>query len=64
MLLPQVFAGMISNITDADIFEYYLTHRTTLTWSDAQIEAATGYPRKIGCRFVIRGMLDKKAGSD
>ena len=41
---PEVTAAMVNNITDADLFDYYLTHRTTLTWSDAQIEAATGYP--------------------
>ena len=41
---PEVTAAMINNITDADLFENYLTHGTTLTWSDGQIEAATGYP--------------------
>jgi hypothetical protein len=41
---PELFAGMVNNITDADLFEYYLTNRATVTWSDAQIEAATGYP--------------------
>jgi len=41
---PEVTAAMVNNITDADLFEYYLTNRTSLTWSDAQIEAATGYP--------------------
>ena len=41
---PEVTAAMVTNITDADLFEYYLTHRTGLTWTDAQIEAATGYP--------------------
>jgi Tannase-like family of unknown function (DUF6351) len=41
---PELFAGMVNNITDADLFENYLTDRATVTWSDAQIEAATGYP--------------------
>ena len=41
---PELVAGMVNNITDADLFENYLKHGTTLTWSDAQIEAATGYP--------------------
>lgn len=41
---PELFAGMVNNITDADLFEYYLTNRATVPWSDAQIEAATGYP--------------------
>jgi Tannase-like family of unknown function (DUF6351) len=41
---PELFAGMVNNITDADLFEYYLTNRATVTWSNAQIEAATGYP--------------------
>ena len=41
---PEVTAAMVNNITDADLFENYLTHRTALAWSDAQIEAATGYP--------------------
>ena len=41
---PEVTAAMVNNITDADLFEYYLTNRSTVTWSDAQIEAATGYP--------------------
>src|SRR5215471_12155475 len=41
---PEVVAAMVNNITDADIFENYLTHRATVSWSDAQIEAATGYP--------------------
>ena len=41
---PEVTAAMVNNITDADLFENYLTHGTTLTWSDGQIEAATGYP--------------------
>ena len=35
---------MVNNITDADLFLNYLQHKTSLTWSDAQIEAATGYP--------------------
>ncbi len=41
---PELFAGMVNNITDADLFEHYLTNTATVTWSDAQIEAATGYP--------------------
>ena len=41
---PEVVVAMVNNITDADIFYYYLHNRTTLTWTDAQIEAATGYP--------------------
>jgi hypothetical protein len=41
---PEVTAAMVTNITDADLFENYLTHRTGLTWTDAQIEAASGYP--------------------
>jgi hypothetical protein len=41
---PEVTAAMVNNITDADLFQYYLTHRTGLTWTDAQIDAATGYP--------------------
>jgi Tannase-like family of unknown function (DUF6351) len=41
---PEVVAAMVNNITDADLVEYYLTQRATVPWSDAQIEAATGYP--------------------
>lgn len=41
---PEVVAAMVNNITDADLFENYLTNRATVSWSDAQIEAATGYP--------------------
>lgn len=41
---PELTAAMVDNITDADLFENYITTRTSLTWSDAQIEAATGYP--------------------
>src|SRR5215472_5979627 len=41
---PEVVAAMVNNITDADIFNNYLHNRTTLTWTDTQIEAATGYP--------------------
>jgi Tannase-like family of unknown function (DUF6351) len=41
---PELYAGMVNNITDADIFEYYLTNRATVAWTDDQIEAATGYP--------------------
>jgi len=41
---PELTAAMVINITDADLFEYYSTNRSTVTWSDAQIEAATGYP--------------------
>jgi hypothetical protein len=41
---PELFAGMVNNITDADLFEHYITNTATVTWSDAQIEAATGYP--------------------
>ena len=41
---PEVTAAMVNNITDADLFLNYLQHKTSLTWSDAQIEAATGYP--------------------
>jgi hypothetical protein len=41
---PELYAGMVNNITDADLFEYYLTNRATVAWSDEQIEAGTGYP--------------------
>jgi hypothetical protein len=41
---PEVVAAMVNNITDADLFLHYLNTSATLTWSDAQIEAATGYP--------------------
>jgi len=41
---PEVTAAMVLNITDADLFLHYLQHNGALTWSDAQIEAATGYP--------------------
>jgi hypothetical protein len=41
---PEVVAAMVNNITDADLFLHYLSTTATLTWSDAQIEAATGYP--------------------
>src|SRR5258708_16102585 len=40
---PEVTAAMVNNITDADIFLRYLKH-TTLTWTEAQIVATTGYP--------------------
>ena len=35
---------MVNNITDADLFLNYLNTNATVSWSDAQIEAATGYP--------------------
>ena len=41
---PEVVAAMVNNITDADLFLHYLNTNATLSWSDAQIEAATGYP--------------------
>jgi hypothetical protein len=41
---PEVVAAMVNNITDADLFLHYLNTSATVTWSDAQIEAATGYP--------------------
>ena len=41
---PEVVAAMVNNITDADLFLHYLNTSATATWSDAQIEAATGYP--------------------
>ena len=41
---PEVVAAMVNNITDADLFLHYLNTNATLGWSDAQIEAATGYP--------------------
>jgi hypothetical protein len=41
---PELFAGQVHNVTDADLFYNYLHTRTTLNWSDAQIEAASGYP--------------------
>jgi Tannase-like family of unknown function (DUF6351) len=41
---PELTAAMVNNITDADLFEHYLTAGTSLTWSDPQILAATGYP--------------------
>jgi len=41
---PEVVAAMVNNITDADIFNNYLQNRKTVTRTDAQIEAATGYP--------------------
>jgi hypothetical protein len=41
---PEVVAAMVNNITDADLFLHYLNMNATVSWSDAQIEAATGYP--------------------
>ena len=41
---PEVVAAMVNNITDADLFLHYLQTSASLTWSDGQIEAATGYP--------------------
>ncbi len=41
---PELFAGQVHNVTDADLFYNYLHSRTTLTWTDTQIEAASGYP--------------------
>src|SRR5215469_1048538 len=41
---PEVVAAMVNNITDADLFLHYLNTSATVSWSDAQIEAATGYP--------------------
>ena len=35
---------MVNNITDADLFLHYLNTNATVTWSDDQIKAATGYP--------------------
>jgi len=41
---PEVVAAMVNNITDADLFLHYLNTNATVTWSDDQIKAATGYP--------------------
>jgi len=41
---PEVVAAMVNNITDAGLFLHYLNTNATVSWSDAQIEAATGYP--------------------
>src|SRR5260370_28242851 len=41
---PELFAGQVHNVTDAELFYNYLHSRTTLTWTDTQIEAASGYP--------------------
>lgn len=41
---PEVVAAQVTNITDADLFLRYLNTSASLTWTDAQIEAATGYP--------------------
>ncbi len=41
---PEVVVAQVHNLTDADLFYNYLQTRTALTWTDAQIEAATGYP--------------------
>jgi hypothetical protein len=51
---PEVIAGMINNITDADLFYHYLQN-TSLTWSDAQIEAATGYPTATTLKTIGPG---------
>ncbi len=40
---PEVTAAMVLNVTDADLFLRYLRN-TTVTWTEAQIIAATGYP--------------------
>src|SRR5215469_3150498 len=41
---PELYAGQVHNVTDADLFYNYLHTRTTLSWPDSQIEAASGYP--------------------
>jgi len=41
---PELFAGQVHNVTDADLFYNYLHNRTSLSWADVQIEAASGYP--------------------
>jgi hypothetical protein len=41
---PELTAAMVNNISDADLFYNYLKNQSELAWSDAEIEAATGYP--------------------
>lgn len=41
---PELTAAMVNNITDADLFYHYLHNTNELTWTDAEIEAASGYP--------------------
>lgn len=40
---PELTAGIVLDITDADLFWHYLQH-TLLQWSPAQQDAATGFP--------------------
>ncbi len=40
---PELTAGIVLDITDADLFYHYLQN-TTLTWSAVSQNAATGYP--------------------
>lgn len=40
---PEVMAGMILNLTDADLMVHYFRN-TNLTWTDKQKAAAAGYP--------------------
>jgi hypothetical protein len=41
---PELTAAMVNNISDADIFYNYLKNSSEVAWTDAEIEAATGYP--------------------
>jgi hypothetical protein len=41
---PELTAGITFPITDADLFLHYLSTQTSLTWTPAQIIAATGFP--------------------
>lgn len=41
---PELTAGITFPITDADLFLHYLNTQTSLTWTPAQIIAATGFP--------------------
>jgi hypothetical protein len=62
---PEVTAGNILNVFEADLFLHYIQH-TSLTWTDAQQVAATGYatattPATIGPSNAVR--LKAQGGS-
>jgi hypothetical protein len=58
---PETTVALVNEVTDADLFVHYLANTSTVTWSDAQIEAATGFPTATTLTTILPSASKVKA---
>jgi hypothetical protein len=58
---PETTVALVNEVTDAELFVHYLANTSTVTWSDAHIEAATGFPTATTLTTILPSASKVKA---